>query len=129
MRRAAEEYRLTHQRWPESLAQLVQAGLLANTPIDEFDGQPLRWRRTADGLVIYSIGPSRKYEGDALDEATDPARAIFSPNREARQPLAKEALSALMHCLTASHGTAPKSSAPSRTQTRASVAASTTPSK
>ena len=46
----------------------MQAGLLANTPIDEFDGQPLRWRRTADGLVIYSIGPPGKYEGDALDE-------------------------------------------------------------
>ena len=64
-----------------------------------------------------------------LDEATDPARAIFSPNREARQPLVKEALSPLMHCLTASHGTAPKSPAPSRAQTRASVAASATPSK
>jgi len=35
-----------------------------------------------------------------LDEATDPARAIFSPNREARQPLARDALSALMQCLT-----------------------------
>ena len=32
-----------------------------------------------------------------LDEATDPTRAIFSPNREARQPLVKEALSPLMH--------------------------------
>src|SRR5437879_10824302 len=62
-----------------------------------------------------------------LDEATDPTRAIFSPNREARQPLAKEVLSALMHCLTASHG--PESSAQSRSQTRATVAASAMPSK
>ena len=51
-----------------------------------------------------------------LDEATDPARAIFSPNREARQPLAKAALSALMQCLTS-------------VQRRASVASSATPSK
>jgi hypothetical protein len=51
-----------------------------------------------------------------LDEATEPARAIFSPNREARLPLAKETLSALMQCLTSA-------------QRRASVAASATPSK
>jgi len=35
-----------------------------------------------------------------LDEATAPASAIFSPNREARHPLSKEAVSALMQCLT-----------------------------
>jgi hypothetical protein len=51
-----------------------------------------------------------------LDEATAPARAVFSANREARQPLPKEALAALMQCLTA-------------VQMRASVAASATPSK
>jgi hypothetical protein len=37
----------------------------------------------------------------ALDEASAPARAIFSPNREARQPLSKAAVTALSHCLTA----------------------------
>ena len=51
-----------------------------------------------------------------LDEATVPARAVFSANREARQSLPKEALSALMQCLTAA-------------QMRASVAASATPPK
>jgi hypothetical protein len=35
-----------------------------------------------------------------LDEATAPARAVLSPNREARHPLSKEAASALMQCLT-----------------------------
>jgi hypothetical protein len=39
-----------------------------------------------------------------LDEATAPPRAIFSPNREARHPLPKAAVSGLMQCLTsASH--------------------------
>jgi hypothetical protein len=51
-----------------------------------------------------------------LDEATTPARAVFSANREARQPLPKEALTALIQCLTSG-------------QMRASVAASATPSK
>jgi hypothetical protein len=35
-----------------------------------------------------------------LDEATAPASAILWPNREARHPLAKAAVSALMQCLT-----------------------------
>jgi hypothetical protein len=51
-----------------------------------------------------------------LDEATVPARAVFSPNREARQPLPKEGLAALMQCLTSVYR-------------RASVAESATPSK
>src|SRR5262249_25549431 len=69
---AAEEYRLANKRWPESLEQLVQAGLLAERAIDEFDGQPLRRRRAPDGFVIYSIGPSGKYEGEALDDKGEP---------------------------------------------------------
>ncbi len=40
-----------------------------------------------------------------LDEATAPARAIFSPNREARHPLSKEAVTVLMQCLTSAGGT------------------------
>jgi hypothetical protein len=51
-----------------------------------------------------------------LDEASSPAAVAFLANREARQPLPKEALTALMQCLTAG-------------QMRASVAASATPSK
>jgi hypothetical protein len=35
-----------------------------------------------------------------LDEANTPARAIFSPNREARHPLSREAVTVLMQCLT-----------------------------
>ncbi len=40
-----------------------------------------------------------------LDESTAPARATFLPNREARHPLSKEALTALMQCLTSSGDT------------------------
>jgi hypothetical protein len=36
-----------------------------------------------------------------LNEAIAPASAVFSANREARHPLTKEAVSALMQCLTA----------------------------
>src|SRR5262249_48614096 len=72
---AAEEYQLDQQRWPESAEELVKTKLLQDIPIDLVDGKPLRWRRTDDGLVIHSLAPSGKYEGDALDEDRPPGTA------------------------------------------------------
>jgi tetratricopeptide (TPR) repeat protein len=53
---AVERYRLARGRWPESLAALVPE-FLAAVPADPYDGQPLRYRRLADGVVVYSVGP------------------------------------------------------------------------
>jgi hypothetical protein len=59
---ACERYRLKHKNnqnqnpWPASLDVLVKEGLLDALPADPLDGQPLRYRRTADGIVVYSIG-------------------------------------------------------------------------
>jgi hypothetical protein len=64
----AERVRLEKGRWPESLDEIVQAGCLKKVPIDPFDGNPLRFRRTKDGLVVYSIGPEGKNDGKALDD-------------------------------------------------------------
>jgi hypothetical protein len=51
---AAERFRRDRGRWPESLAELVPA-YLAAAPADPFDGAPLRYRRLADGIVIYTV--------------------------------------------------------------------------
>ncbi len=64
----AERFRLKKNRWPESLEEIVRAGYLKKIPIDFFDGNLLRFRRTKDGLVIYSIGPDGNYDGKALDD-------------------------------------------------------------
>lgn len=64
---AVERYRLKHQRWPAALADLVTEGLLAEAPTDPFDGKPLRYRNTAQGIVVYSIGPSRDATGDGVN--------------------------------------------------------------
>jgi hypothetical protein len=64
----AERFRLKKKRWPESLEEIVQAGCLKKVPIDQFDGNPLRFRRTKDGLVIYSIGREGNDDGKALDD-------------------------------------------------------------
>jgi hypothetical protein len=36
-------------------------------PTDPFDGQPMRYRRTADGIVIYAVGPDGVDNQGALD--------------------------------------------------------------
>jgi hypothetical protein len=62
-----ERYRLKHQRWPATLADVVTAGLLQAVPLDPYDGQPLRYRPTPDGVVVYSLGPAGHGDGDALE--------------------------------------------------------------
>lgn len=52
---AAERFRMSRKRWPASLQELVEDKLLAEVPIDPYDGKPLRLRRTDNGLVIYSV--------------------------------------------------------------------------
>ena len=52
---ACERYRLKHGRWPKSLDDLADFGF-AKTPVDPFDGQPLRYLIEADGVIIYSVG-------------------------------------------------------------------------
>jgi hypothetical protein len=88
---AGERFRLAHQRWPESLAELVHAGLLDAIPTDPFDGQALRFARLQDGLVIYSVGHDRRDNGGniARDRPLEPGvdlgfRLWDAPQR--RQP-------------------------------------------
>jgi hypothetical protein len=63
---AAERYRREHGAWPESLEKLVP-GHLAEVPLDPFDGLPLRYRRLADGVMIYSVGQDGIDNGGNLD--------------------------------------------------------------
>lgn len=63
---AAERYRLAQDKWPGSPAALVPAYLGA-VPTDPFDGQPVRYRLHADGLVIYCLGPDRTDDQGKLD--------------------------------------------------------------
>ncbi|MGO9463357.1 MAG: hypothetical protein ACLQIB_57125 [Isosphaeraceae bacterium] len=52
---ATERYRLAKKDWPADLAVLVP-GYLAEIPKDPFEGKPLRYRRTPDGVAIYTVG-------------------------------------------------------------------------
>lgn len=52
---AAERFRRAENRWPTSQAELV-GRFLDVVQIDPYDDQPIRMKRTADGLIVYSIG-------------------------------------------------------------------------
>jgi hypothetical protein len=59
---ACERHRRATGRWPATLAELPK-DLLPAVPPDPFDGQPLKYRRTADGAVVYSVGENRHDDG------------------------------------------------------------------
>jgi hypothetical protein len=63
---AAERYRRRHGHWPEQLSDLVPEFLPA-VPLDPFDGNPVRLRRTDDGLVLYSLGADRQDDGGNIN--------------------------------------------------------------
>jgi hypothetical protein len=60
---AAERFRLAHQRWPLDLQELVPE-FLSVVPTDPYDpNQPLRWKTTPNGRVVYSVGEDGKDDG------------------------------------------------------------------
>lgn len=70
---AMERYRLARGAWPADLGKLVP-DFLTELPKDPFDGQPLRFRRTPDGAVIYSVGQDLKDNQGTLARAIDPLK-------------------------------------------------------
>jgi hypothetical protein len=63
---ATERFRRDRGRWPASLDELMAAGLLGEVLIDPFDGQPLRLKRVAGGLIVYTVGPDGANDGGSL---------------------------------------------------------------
>jgi hypothetical protein len=60
---ALERYRLAHNEYPEKLDALAPE-FIAAIPSDVINGQPLHYRRTADGnFVLYSVGWNEKDDG------------------------------------------------------------------
>jgi hypothetical protein len=60
---ALKRYQLKHGSYPEKLSELVPKFFSA-VPLDPVDGQPLRYRRNADGtFLLYSVGENGKDDG------------------------------------------------------------------
>ena len=60
---ALKRYELRNHRLPATLAEMTP-DLLKTVPIDFMDGQPLRYRRNADGtFLLYSVGENGRDDG------------------------------------------------------------------
>jgi hypothetical protein len=57
-------YRAKHKQWPATLADLVPA-ILPRVPVDPWstDQAPLKYKRTADGFLLYSLGYNETDDG------------------------------------------------------------------
>jgi hypothetical protein len=65
---AAERFRRARGRWPATLEEL-RPDFLAEIPLDPYDGKPLRYKRLADGVLVYTVGPDGTDDGGVLDRA------------------------------------------------------------
>jgi hypothetical protein len=88
---ACERFRRANNRWPNDLAE-IPSTILPSIPLDPFDGQPLRYRRAVDGVVIYSVGPDRTDDSGNL--TTKPAKPgedhgfrLWDPEHRRAEPL------------------------------------------
>ena len=70
----AERFRLQVGRLPGSSGELVP-DFIAQWPIDPLDGQPLRFKQTDHGILIYSVGIDQKDDGGSVTPADDEHRA------------------------------------------------------
>ncbi len=81
---ACERYRLSHNRLPQSFAELIP-DFVDSAPIDPFTGEPLSFITTEVGIAVYSVGPNMTDDGG---DFTIPRREYHSPDigfRLARQ--------------------------------------------
>ena len=68
---ACERYRQANGHWPSALIDIPKS-IIPETPLDPFDGQPLRLQKNDDGITIYSTGVYKKINQDiwAQDKGT-----------------------------------------------------------
>jgi len=86
---AVRQYRVEHQREPETLADLV-SDCLPELLIDPYTGKPLVYRRTDTGHLLYSVGPDRVDDrGEPIDWSLgndDPRGDLLLEEPEREEP-------------------------------------------
>jgi hypothetical protein len=83
---AVERYRLKHGKWPAKLDNVVP-GFLDKVPEDPIDAAKLRYKRTADGVVLYSIGNDRTDDGgDVGASGKDAGYRLWDAEKRGAKP-------------------------------------------
>ena len=73
------------------MGSTVVGDYLKRVPLDPFDGQPLRYRRDPEGVVIYSVGLDGQDGGgilampNTIKEGTDQGIRLYDLNQRGRQ--------------------------------------------
>ncbi|MFO0844072.1 MAG: hypothetical protein U0797_17005 [Gemmataceae bacterium] len=91
---AAERYRLKIGRWPEKLHDIPRELLPPPLPLDPYDGHPVRYRRTADGVVAYCVGEDLRDDGGDVGRVSgrqqkDWGYQLWDVNKRRQPPLPK----------------------------------------
>lgn len=87
---ACEQYRQQSGSWPDSLDAMPK-DLLTAVPDDPFSGRPLRYKRTATGAVVYSVGRDGADDGGGtldpkMTTGTDVGFRLFDPSHRRLPP-------------------------------------------
>lgn len=64
---AIAQYRAEHGEYPDKLESLVP-GILPQLPVDLYHSKPFAYRRTAEGYLLYSVGPNGKDDAGSSQE-------------------------------------------------------------
>jgi hypothetical protein len=75
---AAIRYKRAHGDYPENLDRLLKPDLLKKLPMDPYSDKPLVYRRTADGFILYSLGPDFHDDGGEVAESAAAAKGPWS---------------------------------------------------
>jgi len=65
-------WRQVHGSLPKSLAEAM-----LKVPRDPYDGKPLRYRLVGSGFVVYSVGPTGKFDGGTPDKKPNAQEGYF----------------------------------------------------
>jgi hypothetical protein len=65
-------WKARHKAFPPDLKSAM-----ATVPTDPYDGNPLRYRRTGNGFVVYSIGSTGKFDGGRQNVKPTPYETRF----------------------------------------------------
>lgn len=65
-------WRQAHGSLPKSLAEAMP-----KVPVDPYNGKPLRYRLVGSGFVVYSVGPTGKFDGGTPDKKPDANEGCF----------------------------------------------------
>ncbi len=89
---AIERYRLDRGAFPARLDELVPASA-KEVPGDPFGGQPLRYQRTPEGVVVYSVGVNQTDDGGRPAprqhrNAGDLVFRVLAPEHRRKPPVA-----------------------------------------